>query len=68
MYRHGSTPAVTAADTRALVKRINAIADPLRAALDGASEPQHGVDAGSVGTALRRIDVLIEDIAKGLVE
>lgn len=54
-------------DTGALVRRINAIADPLRTALHGASEPQHGIDAGDVGTALRRIDMLVEDIEKGLL-
>ena len=56
-----------AADTGALVKRIHAIADPLRTALHGASEPQHGIDAGEVGTALRRIAALVEDIEKGLL-
>jgi NTP pyrophosphatase (non-canonical NTP hydrolase) len=55
-----------ATDSSALVRRINAIADPLRAALHGASEPQHGVDAGEIGTALRRLDVLVDDIEKGL--
>lgn len=52
----------------ALVRRLNAIADPLRSALHGASEPEHGVDAGEIGTALRRIDALTDDVEKGLLE
>ena len=51
-----------------LVRRLNAIADPLRTALHGASEPQHGIDAGEIGVALRRIDALTDDIEKGLLE
>lgn len=63
-----------AVDKSALVTRINAISDPLRSGLhdvtrtdaDG-DEPARGVDSGTVSTALRRIDALVEDIEKGLL-
>lgn len=73
MSRQGSTRTECVVDTSALVNRLNAISDPLRAALaannadcDG-DEPARGVDSDVAVTLLRRVDALIEDIAKGLV-
>lgn len=49
-----------------LVRRVNAIADPLRTALHGANEPPAHIDAGQIGIALRRLDALADDVDKGL--
>lgn len=50
-----------------LIRRVAAIGAPLRAALRGTSDMQHGIDIGEVAIAVRRLDALRDDLEQGLV-